>query len=304
MRSKDYKIGMFCAIFSAVTWGFLPIYWQALRPVDSVVIIFYRIIFVAIVTFIASLKLYGMEGIKAPLRIKGNKLKFFLACLLITLNWSIYIAAINADFVIQTCIGYYIEPIIISVFGVMLFNEKLGKYKTIALAFAGAGVVMMLAYYREIPIIALSIAVTFAMYTAVKKSYRLEAILSLLYETMFLVPVALGMVVYYEVNGTGAFGVASNYQLFLLSLIGFCTAVPLILFTMGANRITMVSLGIIEYISPSITLLLGIFLFKEAFDSVQLFSFVVIWIGLVFFTYGEYKKVESCPCLLYTSPSP
>src|SRR5665648_892821 len=166
MKSKDYKIGMLCAIFSAVTWGFLPIYWQALRPVDSIVIIFYRIIFVAIVTFIASLKLYGMEGIKAPLRIKGNKLKFFLAGLLITLNWSIYIAAVNADFVIQTCIGYYIEPIIISVFGVMLFNEKLGKYKTIALGFAGAGVVMMLAYYREIPIIALSLAVTFAMYTA------------------------------------------------------------------------------------------------------------------------------------------
>jgi len=292
MRSKDYKIGMLCAIFSAVTWGFLPIYWQSLRPIDSVAIIFYRIIFVAMLTFIVSLKLYGMEGIKAPLRIKGNKLKFFLAGLLITLNWSIYIAAVNADFVIQTCIGYYIEPIIISVFGVMIFNEKLGKYKRVALAFAGAGVFVMLAYYKELPIIALSLAVTFAMYTAVKKSYRLEAVLSLLYETMFLVPAAVGMVVYYEIRGMGAIGVASNFQLFLLSLIGICTAVPLILFTMGANRITMVNLGIIEYISPSITLLLGIFLFKEAFDSVQFFSFVIIWIGLVFFTYGEYKEQD------------
>ncbi|MBK5246541.1 MAG: EamA family transporter RarD [Peptostreptococcaceae bacterium] len=295
MRSKDYKIGMLCATFSAVTWGFLPIYWQALRPVDSVAIIFYRIIFVAIVTFIVSLKLYGMEGIKAPLRIKGNKLKFFLAGLLITLNWSIYIAAVNADFVIQTCIGYYIEPIIISAFGVILFKEKLGKYKTVALAFAGVGVFVMLVYYREIPMIALSLAITFALYTAIKKSYKLEAVLSLLYETMFLVPVAVGMVVYYEIHGIGALGVASNFQLFLLSLIGFCTAIPLILFTMGANRISMVSLGIIEYISPSITLLLGIFLFKEAFDTVQFFSFVIIWIGLVFFTYGEYKEVESCP---------
>jgi len=290
MNSKEYKIGMFCAISSAVTWGFLPIYWQALRPIDSVVIIFYRIIFVAMVTFIASLKLYGLEGIKAPLRIKGNKLKFFLAGLLITLNWSIYIAAVNADFVIQTCIGYYIEPIIISAFGVFLFKEKLGKYKTIALLLAGLGVLLILAYYKEIPIIALSLAVTFALYTAVKKSYRLEAILSLLYETMFLVPVAIGMVIYYEINGIGALGVASNFQILLLSFIGFCTAVPLILFTMGANRITMVNLGIIEYISPSITLFLGIFLFKEAFDSVQFISFVIIWIGLVFFTYGEYKE--------------
>ena len=289
MKSKDYKVGMLCAIFSAITWGFLPIYWQALRPIDSVVIIFYRIIFVAIVTFIASLKIYGMEEIKAPLRIKGNKLKFFFAGILITVNWSIYIAAVNADFVIQTCIGYYIEPIIISVFGVVLYKEKLGKYKTIALALAGLGVFVMLAYYREIPLIALSLAITFALYTALKKSYKLEAILSLLYETMFLVPVAVGMVLYYEINGMGAFGVASNFQFFLLSLIGFCTAVPLILFTMGANRITMVNLWIIEYISPSITLLLGIFLFKEAFETVQFISFVIIWIGLVFFTYGEFK---------------
>lgn len=197
---------------------------------------------------------------------------------------------VNADFVIQTCIGYYIEPIIISVFGVLIFKEKLGNYKRIALAFAGAGVVVMLVYYKEIPIIALSLAVTFALYTAIKKSYRLEAILSLLYETMFLVPAAIGMVVYYEIHGMGAIGVATSFQYLLLSLIGILTALPLILFTMGANRITMVSLGIIEYISPSITLLLGIFLFKEAFDSVQFFSFVIIWIGLVFFTYGEYRE--------------
>lgn len=290
MSSKDYKVGMLCAIASAVTWGFLPIYWQALRPIDSVVIIFYRIIFVAIVTFVASLKLYGIEGIKAPLRIKNNKLKFFGAGALITVNWSIYIAAVNADFVIQTCIGYYIEPVIISIFGILLFKEKLGKYKTISLAFAGLGVFIMLIYYKEVPLIALSIATTFALYTAMKKSYKLEAVLSLFYETMFLAPLALAMVIYYEINGTGAFGVGSNFQLFLLSLIGFCTAIPLVLFTMGANRISMVNLGIIEYISPSITLLLGIFLFKEAFDFIQLICFIIIWIGLTFFTYGEYKE--------------
>jgi chloramphenicol-sensitive protein RarD len=290
MKNKEYRIGMLGAILSSVTWGFLPIYWQALRPVDSIVIIFYRIVLVALVTFIASIKLYGFEGIKAPLRIKGNKLKFFFAGLLITLNWSIYIAAVNANFVIQTCIGYYIEPVIISVFGIFLFKEKLGKFKKIALALAGLGILIILVFYKEVPTIALSLAVTFALYAALKKSYKLEAILSLFYETMFLAPVALGMVIYYEINGMGAFGVASNFQFLLLALIGICTATPLILFTMGANRITLVSLGIIEYISPSITLIFGIFLFKEAFDSVQLISFVIIWIGLVFFTYGEYKE--------------
>jgi chloramphenicol-sensitive protein RarD len=287
MKNREYKIGMICAFASAVTWGFLPIYWQALRPIDSIVIIFYRIVFVALVTFLASLKIYGMEGIKAPLRPKGNKMKFFLAGLLITVNWSIYIAAVNADFVIQTVIGYYIEPLMVSVFGLLIFKEKLNRYKTIALFLAGLGVLIIIGYYKQVPMIALSLAITFAVYTAVKKSYRLEAILSLFYETMFLLPVAIIVIVYFEFNGVGAIGVGSPFQLFLLSLIGFCTAIPLVLFTMAANRISMVNLGIIEYISPSITLILGIFLFKEPFDLVQFICFVIIWIGLVFFTYGE-----------------
>lgn len=290
MNNREYKLGMAAALGSAVIWGFLPIYWQALRPIDSVVIIFYRIVFVALVTFLLSLRIYGFKAILAPLKIKGNKPKFFLAGLLITINWSIYIAAVNADFVIQTVIGYYIEPLMVSMFGVMIFHEKLNRYKVTSLSLAMLGVLIMVIYYGRFPWIALSLAVTFAVYTAIKKSYRLEAVLSLFYETMFLVPPALVMVFYYESKGVGAIGVGSGFQLFLLSLIGICTSAPLILFTMGANRISMVNLGIIEYISPSISLILGIFLFREPFDSVQFICFVIIWIGLVIFTYGESRE--------------
>lgn len=299
MKNNDYKVGMLCAISSAITWGFLPIYWHALRPIDSVVIIFYRILFVGIVTFIASIKIYGISGIKAPLKVKGNKLKFFIAGILITVNWSIYIAAVNADFVIQTVIGYYIEPLMVSVFGLLIFKETLSKYKSISLAFAAIGVVIMIIYYSQLPLIALSLSITFAVYTAIKKSYKLEAILSLLYETMFLVPIAIIMIIYYEISGLGAIGVGTNYQLFLLSLIGFFTAAPLVLFTMGANRISMVNLGIIEYISPSISLVLGVFVFKENFDFVQFVCFVIIWIGLAFFTYGESKEQKQKAKNLY-----
>lgn len=290
MGNREYKLGMAAALGSAVIWGFLPIYWQALRPIDSVVIIFYRIVFVALVTFLLSLRIYGLKAILAPLRIKGNKPKFFLAGLLITVNWSIYIAAVNADYVIQTVIGYYIEPLMVSVFGVLIFHEKLNRYKVISLSMALLGVLIMVLYYGRFPVIALSLALTFAIYTAFKKSYRLEAVLSLFYETMFLVPPALIMVFYYESRGIGAFDVGSGFQIFLLSLIGICTSAPLILFTMGANRISMVNLGIIEYVSPSISLILGIFLFREPFDRVQFLCFVIIWIGLAVFTYGESKE--------------
>ena len=287
MNKKDYKVGMLCAIFSAVTWGFLPIYWQSLRPIDSIVIIFYRILLVGCLTFLVSIKIYGFKVMMAPLKIKGNKLKFFTAGILITANWSIYIAAVNANFVIQTVIGYYIEPLMVSIFGVLIFKEKLTSYKKISLILAGLAVLIMLLYYKGITIIELSLSLTFAVYTAFKKSYKLEAILSLFYETMFLMPIALIAIIYFESMGIGAIGVGSNFQIFLLSLIGFFTAVPLVLFTMGANRISLINLGIIEYISPSISLVLGIFVFKEGFDFIQLICFIIIWIGLAIFTYGE-----------------
>jgi chloramphenicol-sensitive protein RarD len=132
------------ALSCSVLWGVLPIYWQALRPIESSVIIFYRIFLVGLVCFLVSLKLYGMEEIKKHLKPKGAKMKYFLAGLLITCNWSIYIWAVNADHVIQTCVGYYIEPLMVSVFGILFFKEKLTKYKLIALILAGVGVIVLL----------------------------------------------------------------------------------------------------------------------------------------------------------------
>ena len=290
LEKKKYKIGLICSLSCSVLWGVLPIYWQALRPIESSVIIFYRIFLVGVVCFFAALKACGMEGIKAPLRKKGVKLKFFLAGVLITANWSIYIWAVNADHVIQTCIGYYIEPLVVCVFGIILFKEKLTRHKLVAFFMACIGVIIVLVHFRQIPAIALSIAITFAIYAAIKKSVDLPAILSLLYETMFLSPVALAVIIYLEVTGQGALGAGQPYQYGLLLLVGFFTAIPLGLFASAANKIPMVTLGILEYISPSISLVIGIFMFQEPFDRVQFLAFVVIWIGLAYFTFGECRE--------------
>lgn len=291
--NKQYQIGMAAALACSILWGFLPIYWQALRPIESSVIIFYRIVLVGVVCFAASLPLYGWKRIKAPLAAKGAKGKYFLAGLMITLNWSIYIWAVNADLVIQTCIGYYIEPLMVSLFGVFLFKEKLTKFKTAALFMAFLGVLVILVYFHRLPLVALSLALTFSIYAAMKKSFQVEALLSLLYETMFLVPIALGVIVYLEFTGQGALGVGTPVQFGLLLCSGLFTAIPLGLFAVAANKVTLVTLGLIEYLAPSITLLIGIFLFKEPFDMVQFFAFVLIWIGLVVFTYGELREYKS-----------
>lgn len=287
--NKQYKIGMIAALTCSILWGVLPIYWQALRPIESSVIIFYRIALVGVVCFVAALFIYGWERIKAPLAHKGAKGKYFLAGLMITLCWSIYIWAVNADMVIQTCIGYYIEPLMVSLFGVFLFKEKLTKYKTAALIMASLGVLLILIYFQRLPLVALSLALTFSIYAAMKKSFQIEPLLSLLYETMFLVPVAVAVIIYLEWTGQGALGVGTPAQYGLLLCSGLFTAIPLGLFAMAVNKVTLVTMGLIEYISPSITLFIGIYIFKEAFDLVQFLAFVLIWIGLVIFTYGELR---------------
>ncbi|QIB69595.1 EamA family transporter RarD [Aminipila butyrica] len=289
-EKKKYKIGMSCALGCAILWGFLPIYWKALKPIDSMVIIYYRIFFVGLTTFLAAYKMYGREKLLAPLKNKKMLPMLILAGILISANWSIYIWAVNANYVIQTCIGYYIEPLMVCVFGMVLFKEKVDRYKLIALCFALAGVAVILLHFKEMPAIALSLALTFATYAAIKKRYQMEALIALFYETIFLTPLAFVLIIYAEMNNKGAFSVAEPYQLGMLAFVGIVTAMPLALFAMAANRISMVSLGITEYLSPSISLVIGIFLFQEPFDQIQFSAFAIIWIGLAFFTYGEIKE--------------
>lgn len=290
---RDYKIGMIAAISCSVLWGFLPIYWKMLKPIDSTVIIYYRIFLVFITAALLSLKLHSKDEILTPLKSKGVKLRYFIIGLLITLNWSIYIWAVNAGFVIQTSIGYYIEPLLVAVLGIIIFKEKLTSYKGIALAMAFIGVMVLIVYYGEVPSIALSLAFTFAIYAALKKNFSLPPTLSLLYETMFLALPSLGVIIYLEIKGQGALGVGEPYQYVLLLFCGLLTAIPLWLFALAANKITLLSLGLTEYLSPTIALLLGIFLFREPFDKIQLISFAIIWVGLFVFTLGEVKEAST-----------
>ena len=293
-RDKTYITGVISMLSCDVLWGVLPIYWQALRPIDSWVIIFYRIFLVGFVSGIATLKIYGIDKVKEQLKprgsgIMGSALKFPLAGLLITANWSIYIWAVNADHVIQTCVGYYIEPLMVCVIGIIVFKEHLTGYKLTALLFALAGLVVLLVHFRQIPGIALGLALTFAVYAALKKHFDLPAIMSVFLETLFLMPPALAVVIWLECTGQGALGVATPGKYLLLLCCGLLTAAPLSFFADAATKIPLIMVGLLEYLSPSISLVIGIFFMKEPFDAVQFAAFAIVWIGLAFFTYGEIK---------------
>lgn len=293
-HNKEYKKGISAALFTAILWGFLPIYWKTLDSIDSWVIILYRIVLVGLCCFLAAYKFYGLKTIKETFKTKGVALRYFFSGLLITANWSIFIWAVNAGHVIETSIGYYMEPLVVSLFGVFIFKERLNKFKKGAMALALLAVIIMVIHFGGLPWIALSLATTFAIYAAVKKQFVMPPALSLLFETAFLVPFALIAIIYLEANGLGSFSMLEfQGQYILLLCCGIVTAVPLGLFAFAANRINLITLGITEYIAPSISLLLGIFLFKEDFDKIQFMACCLIWIGLVFFTIGELKDAKS-----------
>lgn len=288
-----YGIGLASVLLCNTIWGFLPIYWKALQPIDSFVIIFYRIVLMALVCFAACTAKYGIKKLFKPMFSGGRKktITYIAAGIIITLNWSIYIWAVNAGFVIQTSMGYFMEPLIVCIFGVLLYKEKVNKWKKISMVFAVCGLMVMIIGYREIPMIAVGLGLTFATYSAIKKSVFISPIQSLLYETIFITPVALIFILHFERSGIGAME-AGGFKFFLLMFAGLATAVPLTLFSFAANKLPLITLGLSEYISPSISLILGIFVFKEAFDAIQFAAFMVIWIGLAFFTYGEMKDMK------------
>ncbi|MCL1809827.1 MAG: EamA family transporter RarD [Clostridiales bacterium] len=294
---KEYRTGILCFMISAVIWGFIPIYWKSLMPISTMMIILYRIVLTGIVAWAAAMRFYGAEALKKPWTQKGAMLKVFAAGLFITTNWSTYIYAVSEQYVIQLCLGFYIQPLMICAFGIVLFKERPRKLKYLSLFLAFCGVVIVLVHFREVPAVALIIAVTFAAYSALKRHLRMEALVSLFYESVFFIPFALAGIVYLEISGSGALSQGQPHQFALLLISGVLTAIPLGLFTMAANRIDMVALGILGYISPSIVLLLGIFLFREPFDLTEFIAFFVIWVGLAVFAYDEarHSKKRAVP---------
>ena len=286
----DYRTGVISVLACQLIWGFCPIYWQALEPIPSWIIILYRIVTMFIYSYIAARIRYSKEEIWGPLRNRQVRTKYFTAGLILTINWSIYIWAMTSEHVIQSAIGYYIEPLVICAVGVIVFKEQLTRYNMTAMAFALVAIIMILVHYRQLPGVALGLAGTWAVYTAIKKTATQPVVIALVYETMIYAVIAVLAIVFIESRGTGALamGIPGKYALMLLS--GLVTLVPVALFSVAAPKVSLFIIGLAQYISPTITLLLGIFLFKEPIDKVQIIAFVIIWTGLCFFTYGEFVR--------------
>lgn len=295
-EKSQYKEGLIALLLCMTMWGLLPIYWKALIPIDSWIIILYRVALAFIASVLFARTKYSWKEMFDPLfHDKRLAFKYFLAGILITANWSTYIWAVNAGYMIQSSIGYYIEPLVVCLLAIIIFKEKLSTYKLIAFALATLAIVIQLVHYKEFPGIALGLAFSFAIYAAIKKTVDQPPLISMVYETFFLAPIALGLILYLEFTGKGAISMMhSSYQFVLILLAGAVTMIPLVLFGSAAKKVPMVTLGLMEYISPTIGMFLGVFVYHEPVDVVLLISLVIIWIGLGFFTVSEIRdnKVE------------
>lgn len=284
--------GLFCYIF----WGLAPLYWKLLDGVNSFEVIGQRIIwcFVLMIVVCAILRidLIGMLKDKRVWKYLGP------AAILISINWGIYIYAVDTDRVVHTAMGYYCNPLVSILFGVVFFKEKLSALQKAAVGLCLLGVAYFLLDYGELPWISISLAVSFGMYGAVKKKGGYPAIPALAIESTLALPLALAIVfasAYF--TGSHAFmGDVASVDGWVLTLLvigaGPVTAIPLVLFAQAANSIPLSMLGFIQYVSPTIALLLGVFAFGEPFSSAHAVCFGCIWSGLALASVDTIRKTK------------
>ncbi len=280
--------GILSAVVAYLMWGFLPIYWKLLRQAEALEILSHRI-FWSLFFLAVFLLLTGRNSIfRAELRVlvqdRRRVCGVLVSTVLITLNWLIYIWAVNDSRIVETSLGYYINPLVNVLLGVALLKERLSTKQYLAVALAAAGVLNLTLNFGAFPWVALSLAVSFGLYGLCKKLLGLSPITGITLETLLISPVALIYLFSLEVEHAGTFGWANPLPTALFVGAGIVTAVPMVLFANAANQLPLSLLGFIQYLSPTIALLTGVFLFHEPFTPVHALSFGLIWLALALFS--------------------
>lgn len=276
--------GLLYAIGAYLAWGFLPVYWKALQAVPAIQIVGHRMVWSLL--FIGIIFLLRQEWAPFFQAIKNKKilLIYFTAGSVLFFNWFIYVWAVNAGYIVETALGYFINPLVYVLLGVVLLREKLRPWQWGAVGAAAAGVLYLTFIYGSLPWIALTLAFTFGFYGLIKKTAPLKALDGLFLETALLFLPAFGFLLFQETGGVGAFGHANLSTNLLLILTGVATGLPLLMFAAAARLIPLTTIGILQYLAPTIQFLLGVFIYGEAFTPTRLVGFSLIWLALLIYS--------------------
>jgi len=284
--------GLVCGVLSFGLWGILPLYWRFVGALSPYQIFGQRVVWSFLFVCLLLLKMKKWKAFATIIRNPREWLRIIGPAFFIALNWLLYIWGVNNGYIIETSLGYYINPLVVALFGVLFFRERLSRLELVGIAFAAAGVVMKTLLYGKLPYISLVLAFTFAIYGALKKKSKLDSVSGLGFETLVVGIPALFLILTSEVRGVGITGNLPLTFWPIIAASGIITATPLLLFAEGTKRLPLVIMGFLQYISPSIQLVIGVFLFGEAFDRSSLAAFSLIWVGIALFTYSQYTRLR------------
>ncbi|WP_298473279.1 EamA family transporter RarD [uncultured Psychrobacillus sp.] len=289
--NAEEKQGIIVVVLAYAWWGFMPIYWKLLDHVASGEILSGRVIWSFVFTLM--LVLIGRkfsvlrEDLKNLWKDKKSFWSLVLASYLVTGNWFLYIFAVNEGYIVQASLGYYINPLLSVLLGIIFLKEKLSLAQKISVLIAATGVVLLTISYGVVPWIAMLLASTFAFYGLIKKRITIDPLRGLTIETLFVLPVALAYFSYLVVSDQAVFFSSNISTTILLVLTGVATAVPLVLFAKGTKTMPLYMSGFIQYIAPTLMLLIGIFVYGEKFSKIEFISFSFIWAALLLFTFSK-----------------
>jgi chloramphenicol-sensitive protein RarD len=282
MINSSFGRGLVCAVSAHILWGLLPLYWKLLNFVQPMHILAFRILFSLVVTG-ASLLVMKNTAWLAPFRNPKKALLLVLAALAISVNWGLYIWAVNRGHTIEASLGYYINPLVSIVLGLVFFRERLDPLQWAAFGLGFFGVLLMTILSGALPWISLGLALSFGFYGLLKKRITLSALESLGAETLAAAPIGLALLFFPYGNLSDISGL-NVFSWILLFSIGPATSLPLYFFARGVQRLPLSAMGFIQFISPTFQFLLGVFVFGESFPARNYAAFVLIWAAVILYS--------------------
>ena len=275
--------GLLFALLAYVGWGIMPVFWKQLAHVDSIEIVMHRMVWSCLLVTLLVVVSRQWSEFKVLFSQPQVLLRLLLASSLVSLNWGVFIWAVNTGHLIEASLGYFMNPLFSVALGIMLFDERLRRGQLFALSIAALGVLYLFTSYGSFPWISFVLAITFSLYGATKKSIKVPVTHGMALETMFFFIPALLYLFYLEAQGQGQFFDGST-NFWMLILGGLFTLIPLLLFAAAAKRISMTALGMTQYIGPTLQLLCGVVLYGEHFGSEKMIAFGFSWLALAVYS--------------------
>jgi chloramphenicol-sensitive protein RarD len=289
----ERRLGIASGLTAYALWGLFPLYFPLLEPAGGLEIVAHRVLWSLLFIALLLTVVRRWAAVRAAAADRRTLLVLGAAAVLIAANWLIFVYGVNSGHVVETSLGYFINPLVSVVLGVVVFSERLRRLQWTAVGIAAAAVAVLTVDYGRPPWIALSLAGTFGLYGVMKKLVRVEAAPGLFLETALVALPAAAVLAVLHARGAGTFGNVSAGHSVLLVLSGIATAVPLLLFAAATRRIPLSAVGLLQYLTPSMHLVIGVFVYGEPMPPVRLAGFALVWVALAVFTADSLRHARA-----------